>query len=195
VIRVAIRGGTAEARAGLAALLGSDRLLVLPDGAETEPGAEPGVLVILADGVSAPSLPGAGGPAVVVILDRHDRSVTTRLLRAGARSVLPREASDEQIQAAVAAAAAGLVAVPAERGTPAVAARRAAGPAAQPLTPREAQVLNLIAAGLGNKLIARRLAISEHTVKSHVESVFGKLGVGTRAEAVTRGVQLGIVYV
>jgi two-component system nitrate/nitrite response regulator NarL len=57
------------------------------------------------------------------------------------------------------------------------------------LTPRETQILDAIADGLTNKAIARRLGISLHTVKFHVESVFRKLGAGTRAEAVARATQ------
>jgi ATP/maltotriose-dependent transcriptional regulator MalT len=55
------------------------------------------------------------------------------------------------------------------------------------------EVLGLLAAGLGNKVIAGRLAISEHTVKSHVTSLFAKLGVSTRAEAVAAGVRQGLL--
>jgi ATP/maltotriose-dependent transcriptional regulator MalT len=54
-------------------------------------------------------------------------------------------------------------------------------------------VLGLVAAGLGNKAIAIRLAISEHTVKSHVTALFAKLGVSTRAEAVATGVRQGLL--
>jgi DNA-binding CsgD family transcriptional regulator len=66
-------------------------------------------------------------------------------------------------------------------------------PPGQPLTPRELEVLALLAEGQGNKQIAGRLRISEHTVKFHVASVFEKLGAGTRAEAVAIGVRRGVV--
>ncbi|HEX5075518.1 MAG TPA: response regulator transcription factor [Gemmatimonadaceae bacterium] len=61
------------------------------------------------------------------------------------------------------------------------------------LTPRERAVLELVAQGLGNKQIAARLGISERTVKFHVSSVFAKLGVGNRTEAVTRAAQAGLI--
>jgi len=61
----------------------------------------------------------------------------------------------------------------------------------EPLTQRERQVLALLAEGAGNKEIAARLGISDHTVKYHLASVFGKLGVSTRTEAVTAGVRRG----
>ena len=64
---------------------------------------------------------------------------------------------------------------------------------AEPLSPREIEVLRLMAEGLSNKTIAWRLSISEHTVKFHVNSIFSKLGAGTRTEAVMLGVRQGLV--
>jgi two-component system, NarL family, response regulator YdfI len=61
------------------------------------------------------------------------------------------------------------------------------------LTPREIEVLGMLAEGLGNKVIATRLGISDHTVKTHVAAVFGKLAVSTRAEAVASGARLGLI--
>jgi DNA-binding NarL/FixJ family response regulator len=63
----------------------------------------------------------------------------------------------------------------------------------QPLTPREAEVLGMLAEGLGNKVIATRCGISEHTVKTHVAAVFAKLGVSTRAEAVASAARAGLL--
>jgi DNA-binding CsgD family transcriptional regulator len=63
------------------------------------------------------------------------------------------------------------------------------------LTPRERTVLALVADGLPNREIAYDLAISEHTVKFHLASVFGKLGVSSRTEAVRRGLQLGLIEI
>ena len=64
-----------------------------------------------------------------------------------------------------------------------------------PLSPRELQVLALVADGLPNKAIARELGISEHTAKFHVGSVLGKLGAGSRTEAVTLATRHGILAV
>jgi ATP/maltotriose-dependent transcriptional regulator MalT len=61
------------------------------------------------------------------------------------------------------------------------------------LTTREHDVLGLVADGLPNREIATALAISEHTVKFHLASIFGKLGVSTRTEAVQRGLRLGVI--
>lgn len=63
------------------------------------------------------------------------------------------------------------------------------------LTPREHEVLDLLAAGLSNKRAAKQLGVSEHTVKFHAQAIYSKLGVSSRAAAVTRGVQLGLLSV
>ena len=72
-------------------------------------------------------------------------------------------------------------------------AEREGGPLIESLTTREHGVLALVADGLSNREIAHDLAISEHTVKFHLASIFGKLGVSTRTEAVQRGVRLGVI--
>jgi DNA-binding NarL/FixJ family response regulator len=68
-------------------------------------------------------------------------------------------------------------------------------PLLEQLTPREREVLALVADGLPNREIAHELEISEHTVKFHLASVFGKLGVSSRTEAVRRGLQLGLIEI
>jgi DNA-binding CsgD family transcriptional regulator len=104
------------------------------------------------------------------------------------RGALPRDADTRQIDAAIRAVAAGLVV-----RTPAV---RESGFGAMGenethalLTPRELEVLAALAEGLTNKAIARRLDISLHTVKFHVESLFRKLGARTRTEAVAKAAE------
>jgi two-component system, NarL family, response regulator YdfI len=67
-------------------------------------------------------------------------------------------------------------------------------PPSASLTPREIEVLRLLADGASNKIIAHKLGISDHTVKFHVTSILSKLNAGTRTEAVTLGVRLGLVY-
>ena len=63
----------------------------------------------------------------------------------------------------------------------------------EPLTPREGQVLGLLAEGLSNRAIATRLGISELTAKFHVNAILGKLGAETRSEAIVLAVRLGLV--
>jgi DNA-binding NarL/FixJ family response regulator len=105
--------------------------------------------------------------------------------------VLPANAGERQVAAAVAAVAEGLVVrVPHQREAPGFAPREP--PARALLTPREVEVLALVGQGQSNKAIARRLTISAHTVKYHLEAIFAKLGVRSRAEAVTRGLRLGV---
>jgi DNA-binding CsgD family transcriptional regulator len=65
----------------------------------------------------------------------------------------------------------------------------------EPLTPREHDVLALVADGYRNREIATRLGISEHTVKFHLASIFGKLGASTRTEAVRKGMKLGLIEI
>ena len=68
-------------------------------------------------------------------------------------------------------------------------------PLIEALTAREHDVLALVSDGLANREIATELAISEHTVKFHLASIFGKLGVSTRTEAVQRGLRLGVIEI
>jgi len=97
---------------------------------------------------------------------------------------LPPDADADQIDAALRAVASGLIVRAAESGFEQMEENLAAL-----LTPREVEVLSAVSAGLGNKAIARALDISQHTVKFHLESIFRKLGVRTRAEAVARGLK------
>jgi two-component system, NarL family, nitrate/nitrite response regulator NarL len=108
--------------------------------------------------------------------------------------VLPRAASARQIAAAVAAVAEGLkvrdsAATPQGPEIPAVAAPQVGSS----LTPRELEILGLVGCGMSNKAIARRLNISAHTVKYHLEAVFAKLSVRSRAEAAIQGLRRGLV--
>jgi len=130
-------------------------------------------------------------PPVVVLTDEGS---TRDALRAGVRAALPSAATPAQIVAAIYAAAAGLAAIPA--GEMALLVPSAAvTPPAEPLTPREMDVLEMLAEGLSNKMIAYRLNISGHTAKFHVNAILAKLGAGTRTEAVTRGIRLGLIQV
>ena len=108
--------------------------------------------------------------------------------QADAEGLLSADAGPAEIDAALRAVIRGLIVRSAAAARPAFSAAHEAEGGLL-LTPREAQVLDAIADGLTNKAIARRLGISLHTVKFHVEAVFRKLGAGTRAEAVARAGQ------
>lgn len=129
---------------------------------------------------------------LVVLLADTDRAVEAYL--AGARGLLPRDTSGERLAAALLAAAEGLVVLDPPLADPLFGAReQSASPLVEELTPREMEVLQLLAEGLANKAIAHRLDISEHTVKFHVNALMGKLGAQSRTEAVVRATRLGLI--
>jgi len=111
------------------------------------------------------------------------------------RGVLPRLSSPEEILAGLAAVAAGLQVrayVPANPLLPGYEPGHTAMPV-EALTPRELEVLACLLEGLSNKLIARRLKISEHTAKFHITSILGKLDAQSRTEAVIKAARLGLI--
>lgn len=107
---------------------------------------------------------------------------------AEAEGLLPENAAVAEIDAALRAVAEGLIVRSSRARAPGFSAAQEAE-ARTLLTPREAQILDAIADGLTNKAIARRLGISLHTVKFHLESVFRKLEARTRTEAVARALE------
>ncbi len=113
-------------------------------------------------------------------------------LAAGARGAVFRDAPLDRVEAALHAAARGLVALDAGLA-PSVVRAPPAGAIDEPLTPREIEVLALLAEGLANKAIAAHLGISEHTAKFHVNAILGKLGAESRSEAIVRAARLGLV--
>jgi DNA-binding NarL/FixJ family response regulator len=140
----------------------------------------------------------AANGASVVLLVRGAPTDWADALRQGVKAVLPSDVSGAQIAAAIEAAFSGLVVLhPSEVKSLVYSQKTNEFPEALPeaLTPREIEVLRLLAEGLGNKEIAARLGISEHTVKFHVASVMGKLGAGSRTEAVTLGIRRGVVLI
>jgi DNA-binding NarL/FixJ family response regulator len=153
-------------------------------------------VVVAVDGALGRTAPGDdGGPALLVLA--NDDAVP-RVAASGyeAWGVVTPSASGSELQAAVAAVAEGLVVLPPN------AARRLGprrtdedgedGPV-EALTPREREVLELASDGLSNRDVAAALGISEHTVKFHLASVYGKLGAGSRTEAVRRGLRRGLI--
>jgi two-component system, NarL family, response regulator YdfI len=135
--------------------------------------------------------------AVVLLADHLAHGGLAEAVRAGIGAILPTGSSPEQLVAAIQAAKTGLFVT--HRGEinsifpAATPASRPFTELAEPLTRRELEVLQMLASGLGNKEIAARLAISEHTVKFHVASILGKLGAASRTEAVALGIRHGLV--
>jgi len=139
------------------------------------------------------------GPAFVLLTDDADQPSARAGFHSGLRAIIPLQASAREIAVAIEAAAEGLIVLHPD----AVNARQAAGPGTRSaeapdapdalLTPREIEVLRLLAEGFANKNIAWKLKISEHTVKFHIASIFTKLNVSSRAEAVAIGIRQGVI--
>lgn len=126
-----------------------------------------------------------------------DAATGRQALAAGARGALARDVDGATLAAAVRAIIRGLVVTDPDLAVPAAVTWDAhTGDLATPvedLTPREREVLQLLAEGLPNRAIARRLGVSDHTVKFHMHAIFSKLDVHTRTEAVARAARLGLV--
>jgi NarL family two-component system response regulator YdfI len=139
-------------------------------------------------------------PTLVVLTDDAEKLLIAGALRSGIRAILPRAARPEEIFAAIQSSVAGLVTLYPDIIESLLSLSDEAEPselasAGQIVTPREIEVLRMIAEGLGNKEIASKLRISDHTVKFHISSIFAKLGAANRAEAVTLGIRLGLIMV
>jgi DNA-binding NarL/FixJ family response regulator len=133
--------------------------------------------------------------AVLVLTMFEDDESVFAAMRAGARGYLVKGASQEEISQAIATVASGgAIFGPgvARRALGYFAAPRPAGPPFPELTPREREVLDLIAAGLPNAAIARRLGLAGKTVGNHISTIFAKLQVATRAEAIIRARDAGL---
>jgi NarL family two-component system response regulator YdfI len=212
LIRVLVWAKSTIARAGLEAIVQADErfsiaraerdssdLLALIRSCEPD--------VVLLDGadsggarLSAEVLQAFEGPSVVVLVENATRGELLRHLQDGPKSLLLRDSSPNEITAALQAASDGLVVLSPEIleilwPSSSEVTGFADLPPGEPLTTRESEVLGLLADGAGNKEIATRLRISEHTVKFHVSSILNKLGATTRTEAVTRGYKEGLIVI
>jgi DNA-binding NarL/FixJ family response regulator len=151
---------------------------------------------------------GENFPAFVVIGAGQSEWIRDAMREGVVWAVLPRAASSDEIIAAVEAVSAGLVVLDAETFSTLLSRSRPIDELSgarsdegrleivseiDALTPREREVLEMLAEGLSNKEIAWRMKISEHTVKFHVASIFAKLDVSTRTEAVMQGIRKGLV--
>jgi DNA-binding NarL/FixJ family response regulator len=209
-VRVVLADDQAVVREGLVTLLGLlpgiDVVGAAADGDEAVrlvAERRPDVLLVdlkmpNRDGVSTTAVVRAQYPGteVVVLTTYADDDSLLAALRAGARGFLTKDADAESIAQALRSAAAGLSIVDAdlqERLVANVGARRPAERPDDGLTPREVDVLQLIAAGLSNGEIARQLVVSEATVKTHVNHLFAKLGLRDRAQAVSYAYRTGLV--
>ncbi len=207
--RILVIASSPIVRAGLETVLREDpRFAVL-----TNPGAgpsaarirdsRPDVLLIeiaSADKITAPAFTrGDDAPPTVLLADHLGRAELRRALHSSVRAVLPRDATGPEIMAAIEGAAAGLTVLSSDDMDALLPATAEAAQAdfipGDALSSRELEVLAMLAEGMGNKDVAARLKISEHTVKFHVSSILGKLRVTTRGEAVARGVREGLIAI
>jgi DNA-binding NarL/FixJ family response regulator len=212
VIRVYVIASSPALRAGLRALLGSHETFeVVGETSIEEPLLFPGgvdVLVLAGEHtVTHPALwkvlKSLESPAVLLLTEGNELPASLlNGLDLRAWGALPLDCTEEELTAAVFALNEGLLV-----GSPALLKSLLLPPASggadkilsmdevtsEPLTAREIEVLRLLAQGLANKQIALALGISEHTVKFHIASIYTKLGVNSRTEAVRAGVRHGLV--
>jgi DNA-binding NarL/FixJ family response regulator len=195
VIRVLLNVPSPALRAGLRALLSSDKTVsIINDSLDVENEAD---VVITSASPALFSTPpatlhannGLGDSPSAATLFLTDDQVNVREMRRlfGTWGVLPSDASAEELTAAVHALSQGLIV-----GTSTLLFESESEPLSHgPLTDRESEVLGLLSKGLANKQIAVTLGISEHTVKFHVSSIYTKLNVTNRTEAVREGLRGG----
>ncbi|MGB3760662.1 MAG: response regulator transcription factor [Rivularia sp. (in: cyanobacteria)] len=128
--------------------------------------------------------------ATIILVDEFTDFNLTTILAAGVKGILPQTSMESEIIAAVEAVVSGLIVL-----HPQVINNQQLLKETnlQILTPREIEVLQMLTNGMSNKIVAQNLHISEHTVKFHVSSIFQKLDVSTRTEAVAVGVRLGLI--
>lgn len=137
-----------------------------------------------------------GRLGAVALIDDPDPRWVQAALDAGINAIISHNPDADELHLAIEAAEAGLVLLHPSSARNLTA--RNLGPLPltndlEQLTPRECQVLRLISEGLGNKEIAVRLEISEHTAKFHISSILGKLSVASRTEAVSEGIRKGLI--
>lgn len=139
--------------------------------------------------------------AIALLVAPTESYSATTLLPLGVKAILPLDVTADELILTVEAISAGLIVLhpdvsdallhelPSSSGS-----ELPPDLVDTPLTPRELELLQLLATGLGNKAIARQMNISEHTVKFHISSIFCKLNASSRTEAVMLGMRLGLIF-
>lgn len=189
-LRVAVLSDDALLRAALASLIEQGGVEVTPPARAEVVLFDPGADETKIAGKLA-AVDDLTAPALVLVPD----AATARIaFEAGASGVLLRDRVGSDLVSALSAVRSGLRVLDVALGDELL-PRRSRTPAAplEPLTAREQEVVSLMAQGLSNRLIARRLGISEHTAKFHIGRILDKLDAGTRTEAVVRALRYGMV--
>jgi len=198
--RVLLVGDDPLSRAGVASLLAPEPVVQVAAqaGLEEVPGVLAGAAVDVLcwdpgreEGSAARLVEAAGGLPVLALLGAG--APGAGLLRAGVRALVDRGSSGPALAAALHATAAGFSVLEPREARAWLRAPAAPADGPDALTPREAEVLALLAEGSSNKAIAARLGVSEHTAKFHVNAILGKLGAATRAEAIVLAARRGLV--
>ena len=189
MIRVLLNVSSPALRAGLRALLSADNTIqIINDSLDEE--LEADVVITSASHVSFSNQDVSDVSSAATLL-LSDDPLNVREMRRFSRvwGILPTESSAEELTAAIHALSQGLIV-----GTSTLLFESENEPLSHgPLTDRESEVLGLVAKGMANKQIALALGISEHTVKFHVSSIYTKLNVTNRTEAVREGLRGGWV--
>ena len=188
MIRVLLDISSPALRAGLRALLSSDKtikVVALPDSLEEDEEAD--VVITSASRASLLNTGFTDSSAAILLLSDEPLNVRDMMRSSRAWGILPTDASVDELGAAIHALSQGLIV-----GTSSLLFETESEPLSRgPLTERESEVLGLLSKGLANKQIAATLGISEHTVKFHVSSIYAKLNVTNRTEAVREGLRGG----
>jgi two-component system nitrate/nitrite response regulator NarL len=189
VLDVLLIGSDPLARGGLTAALAPYGDVVVVGQADPDDALEPLISslepdALLWDGVSDPT-------EIATLALVNDSEAASEALRRGAHGVLLRDGDGERMAAALHAIARDIRLVDGAFAQTLLPEARIVEPLEEPLTPRELQVLDLLAQGLSNRLIAGRLEISEHTAKFHVNAILYKLSARSRTDAVVRAVKGG----
>jgi NarL family two-component system response regulator YdfI len=205
VTYVVIAASSAVVRAGLESLLATVPMfqVVGSFGIDMAAGQledlQPDVVILDLESISDESMALVieSGAARIILTDAENFAVINH---PGVRAILPRHASSEEIIAALQAAATGLIVLHPDafdylRSRIRFGERPELAFSDPILSAREIEILRMIAEGLGNKEIASKLRISDHTVKFHISSIYAKLGAANRAEAVTLGIRQGLIMV
>ncbi len=200
MIKVAIVSPNAALRIGLRELLGRQAdIKVVGEAIDLESVHEIETEVLVLASVSSARLLERKFTCAILFLTDDVESVRS-VLNSNARAwgLLPLDATEDELAAAVHAVGEGLWV-----GAPGLVGEMIRFPGRreslgeeslpEPLTAREFEVIQLMAQGLANKQIALSLGISEHTVKFHLSSLYAKLGISSRTEAIKRGIELGLI--
>ncbi|BAY61519.1 LuxR family two component transcriptional regulator [Calothrix brevissima NIES-22] len=209
MIRVVVVATSPVVRAGLAAVVGSanSQLMVVGSAADLDSltreigELQPDVVLLDLGSNPQPSIwekllliqEEEDSVEFLIIADESESFDLEAAISSGIRGILPGESTESEIIAGLIAIAQGLIVLHPDFLDLLSFREKVATTPVITLTPREIEVLAMLGSGLGNKAIAKQLQISEHTVKFHISSIFQKLAVSSRTEAVTVGVRLGLI--